>query len=110
MRQERALRLKRLAPSRRRSCRRSRTTARRPKTAALLGPTPRRSALRKNRRLSRAETIAVAAAVSAAHVAHLQAARLPPQQKIVASLARHDHALMSFVRMKFSVILALLLT
>ena len=48
--------------------------------------------------------------MSAAHVAHLQAARLPPQQKIVASLARHDHALMSFVRMKFSVILALLLT
>src|SRR5438874_10911730 len=36
MRQERALRLKRLAPSRRRSCRRSRTMAQRPAFSALI--------------------------------------------------------------------------
>jgi len=68
---------------------------RRAQAPSVLGCAPRRSAVRENRRLPRAETVedsrlrrhSSCEGGCRLQVCHLQAARLPTQQQIVASLA-----------------------
>ena len=60
------------------------------KTAPLLGPAPRRSALRENRRLARAEAVEAAVSATRLHIRRRHACRYKENPRLTGARNSHD--------------------